>query len=85
VPTTVRVLLFASAREAVGRGRLRRAVPEGGLSLVEFLEGLSQGYPPLRAVLRISRIAQNGEILPGRAGRVVGGDEIAIYPPFSGG
>jgi molybdopterin converting factor small subunit len=85
VATTVRVLLFASAREAVGQSSLRRPIPDGGIALAEFLEGLAELHPPLRRVLRISRIVRNGEVLPGRSGRVAPGDEIAIYPPFSGG
>jgi molybdopterin converting factor small subunit len=36
-------------------------------------------------VLVISRFVRNGEYLPGPVGRLSGGDELAIHPPYSGG
>ncbi len=82
---SVHVLLFASAREAVGRPRLERAVPPGGVPLRELLEGLGREYPALRALLGSCREALNGRYVHGRSVRVRPGDELAIHPPFSGG
>ena len=81
----VRVLLFATAREAVGRSSLSHPVPSGGIGLDELLEDLATEHPRLRPVLRISRIVRNGEFLRGRGVRIDSGDEIAIHPPYSGG
>jgi molybdopterin converting factor small subunit len=85
VPSSVRVLFFASAREAVGRASVVRTVPADGAGLTEFLDELAGTYPRLREVLRISRIVRNGEFVARRMGRVAPGDEIAIHPPYSGG
>ncbi len=81
----VRVLLFATAREAVGRASLTRRVPEEGVALDSFLESLVIVYPRLREVLRVSRVVRNGEFVARTRGQVRGGDEIAIHPPYSGG
>jgi len=83
--TPVRVLLFATAREAVGRSSLSRPVPDGGVALEQFLGDLAALHPRLGPVLRTCRVAQNGEILPTRSAHVRPGDELALYPPFSGG
>jgi molybdopterin converting factor small subunit len=85
VRTTARVLLFATAREAVGASRILRPVPPDGTGLEEFLDALVALHPKLRPILRHSRIVRNGEILAAHHGRVSVGDEIAIYPPYSGG
>lgn len=85
MPGAVKILLFASAREAVGRATLSRSVPRDGIALEELLAGLAAEYPRLVGVLRISRVVQNGEFLARRSGRVGPGDEIAIHPPYSGG
>jgi len=82
---TVRILLFASAREAVGRSELLREVPLEGMALREMLEELGQEYPRLRRVSAVSRFVLNGEYVPGRNGRLAPGDELAIHPPYSGG
>ena len=85
VAPTVRILLFATAREAVGRANLRRELPDGGAGIESVLAELVRSYPRLGEVLRVSRVVLNGEILAKPTGRVRAGDEIAIYPPYSGG
>jgi molybdopterin converting factor small subunit len=85
VTGSVRVLFFASAREAVGRASVTRPLSADSMAVDAFLEELAGHYPGLRPVLRISRVVQNGTFLSGRSGRVRAGDEIAIYPPYSGG
>ncbi|MGI0053904.1 MAG: MoaD/ThiS family protein [Thermoplasmata archaeon] len=82
---TVRVLLFASAREAVGRSRLDRPVPPGGVSVEALLAGLTEEFPRLTPILRGARFVRNGRYLPDRTGRLDPEDEFAIHPPFSGG
>lgn len=81
----VRVLLFATAREAVGRAALSRPMDAGGTSLEEFLRTLRTEFPRLGPVLRTSRIFRNGELVRSATGTVAPGDEIAIHPPYSGG
>jgi len=85
VPDRVRVLLFSTAREAVGRADLARPIAPGGTPLRTFLDALSLEFPRLRKVLGASRFVVNGEYVAGRDLVVRSGDEIAIHPPYSGG
>jgi molybdopterin converting factor small subunit len=85
MPKPVRLLLFASAREAVGHGELALAVVTGGASVEKLLQPLLEEHPSLVPVLKASRIFRNGRLLRNRASRVMPGDEVAIHPPYSGG
>ena len=85
MPTTVRVLLFATAREAVGRASLDVPVPAGGIPARTVLEELVGRHPALGAVLRTSRLVVNGRVARGAPGRLRPGDELAVHPPYSGG
>lgn len=81
----VRVLLFSTAREAVGRSELRRAIESDVVDLASFLDGLTREYPRLRQVVEGSRIVVNGEYVQAKEARIRAGDEVAIHPPYSGG
>ncbi len=81
----VRVLLFATARAAVGRPSLDWAVPPTGLPADELAHALAATYPRLGPVLRSSRWVLNGRYLRGRSTRVRPGDEFAVHPPYGGG
>ncbi|HUI38679.1 MAG TPA: MoaD/ThiS family protein [Thermoplasmata archaeon] len=81
----VRLLLFATAREAVGKASLSVRIPRTGLPLRGFLEALAHDHPGLGPILPGCRIARNGRYVPGPSARVRPGDEIAVHPPFSGG
>jgi molybdopterin converting factor small subunit len=81
----VTVLLFASAREAVGRSRLDWPVPKGGLAAEDLVRRLGDEYPRLRPTLKASRFVRNGQYLEDLATRVRPGDEFAIHPPYGGG
>ncbi|MFZ0891807.1 MAG: MoaD/ThiS family protein [Thermoplasmata archaeon] len=82
---TINILLFATAREVVGKSSVRRSVPSRGLSLAELLEWLRTEYPRLGPILKISRYVQNGAYVTQTHVRIRPGDEIAIHPPYSGG
>ncbi len=82
---SVRILLFAGAREAVGQPRLMRNLGPDGAELADLLGSIEREYPRLGPVLRISRIVLNGRFLAKPQGRVRPGDEIAVHPPYSGG
>ena len=81
----VTILLFATARDAVGAGRLRRSVPAGGCPLREVLGGLTDEFPRLGPVLRSSRLYVNRRPASGPGATVRPRDEIAVHPPYSGG
>ena len=85
MPSKVRILLFASAREAVGRPRLDRPLPEGGTTAQRLLDDLVEEFPRLARVLSASRIVVNGEPVRAPSTALGDGDELAIHPPYSGG
>jgi molybdopterin converting factor small subunit len=82
---TVRVLLFAAAREAVGRGVMEVPVAPDGLSAAELLAPLAREHPAFARVLATSRLVHNGEFVSGRRFTCRPGDEVAVHPPYSGG
>jgi molybdopterin converting factor small subunit len=84
-PRTVRVALFATAREAVGRASIERTVPREGMTIRSFLASLAQEHSALAAILPSCRVARNGKYVSARTGRVRPGDELALHPPYSGG
>ena len=83
--STVRVLLFAAAREAVGRPALDWPVPAAGVSTAELVRRLGEEFPRLRPTLRASRFVRNGRYIEDLRGRLRPGDEFAIHPPYGGG
>jgi MoaD family protein len=83
---TVTLRLFASAREAAGRGADEYDVavtPTVGA----VLDAAGSAYgPTFTAVLETARVWVNGdEPAAGRATKLVDGDEVAVLPPVSGG
>lgn len=83
--TSVRVLLFATAREAVGAASVEREVPARGSTIGSVLSGLCTEHPRLEPILRGSRFVRNGRYVNDRRAHVAPGDEIAVHPPYSGG
>ncbi|MCI4362862.1 MAG: MoaD/ThiS family protein [Thermoplasmata archaeon] len=85
MPKPVRLLLFATAREALGQGELTLAVSPQGTPLAELLAPLAKESPQFARVLRASRIVRNGRYLRARRTQIMPGDELAVHPPYSGG
>jgi len=85
MPRPVRVLLFATARTAVGRSELAWEVPSGGVSAAELAGALARTYPALARTLRVSRFVRNGRPIERPSARIRPGDEFAIHPPYGGG
>lgn len=81
----IRVVFYATAREAAGVAGSSVPVDDGGTPLATVLAGLARRYPKLRPVIAVSRFVVNGEYVRGRSGTVRPGDEVAVHPPYSGG
>lgn len=79
------VLLFATARTAIGLSYLEWPVGAEGMTVRALLRGLGTSYPKLRPALRTSRFVLNGEYLSSLAAKVRPGDEFAVHPPYGGG
>ena len=79
----VRLLHFASFRDAVGREEELREVPEGG-RVEELWALLSREIPFFARFGSMPPAAVNREYVP--AGTVLrDGDEVAFLPPVAGG
>jgi molybdopterin converting factor small subunit len=90
--TTVQleVLLFAAAREAVGRARVPLTVPlssAGTTTATTLLATLIAAYPTLAAVAAASVLAINRAYVPDPNAPLLlqPHDEVALIPPVSGG
>ena len=79
----LRVLFFASCREAAGR---READVElsGPLTVAGLLDALCRDHPSLGPLSGTLQVAVNAEYAP-RDASLRDGDEIALIPPVSGG
>jgi molybdopterin converting factor subunit 1 len=80
---TVRVLLFAALREAVGRGELHVPLaPEA--TGEELLDALGAAHPEVARQRPIVRLAVNQRYVRGDV-TLSDGDEVALITPVSGG
>jgi len=80
-----RVLLFATARTAVGTRSLTWPVPADGTTVRELAAELARAHPPLAPILAHSRFFHDGVPVQRLDERVRPGDELAIHPPYGGG
>lgn len=79
----VRVRLFASLREAVGRDRLSLELPDGA-SVEEVWRRLAGDHPALVAS-RASLAAAVNRRYASFDAALADGDEVVFIPPVSGG
>jgi len=82
----VRLLLFATAREAAGRGRDEFELTAGA-PLEQLLTDAVERYGDTFAhVLQTARVWVNGDEPPGDTSTELhADDEVAVLPPVSGG
>lgn len=79
----VRIRLFATLKDRLGREVIGVQVPEGA-SVADLLQAVAQAYPALRPYLPSAIVAVNHEFaFP--EDRLRPGDEVALFPPVSGG
>ena len=85
--TMVTLLYFASLRERVGRSREEVALPAGTPTvdaLVRELRSRDERYGEAFAPGRAWRVAVN-QRMADPATRLQAGDEVAFFPPVTGG
>jgi molybdopterin synthase catalytic subunit len=80
----VRVLFFGAAREIAGRDEVSLTLRSPASSKSAFEEILSK-YPELGRFGRSLLFAVNQEYVRGEEQEVLEGDELAVFPPVSGG
>ncbi|GBE18118.1 MAG TPA: MoaD/ThiS family protein [Euryarchaeota archaeon] len=81
----VSIRLFAGFREKIGAEKIEVSVPVE-IRLEDFIRRLGSDYPEIGALIEKSRatIAVNHEIV-GMDQIISDSDEIALFPPVSGG
>jgi molybdopterin converting factor subunit 1 len=79
----VRVLYFASFRDAAGRSEEDRRLPEGS-RVVDLWEVLSREVPAFGRFPAMPPAAVNRLYQPGHV-PLEDGDEVAFLPPIAGG
>jgi molybdopterin synthase sulfur carrier subunit len=87
VPATLRVLYFAWLRERVGTAEETVAPPAGVVTvaaLTEWLRTRSAGHAAALSTGRMLRCAVNQDFA-GPDAPVRPGDEVAFFPPVTGG
>ena len=88
----IKVLYFASAREARGKREERVTLAEGATTET-LIAALLELCPALTAVMRTAVLALNEQYLESSsdgdgglaAAALKSGDEVAVIPPISGG
>ena len=83
----IELLYFAWVRERIGRGGERLELPDGVSSVAELLDWLatrSDGYASALGERGRLRVAVNQSFAQVDA-PVRAGDEVAIFPPVTGG
>lgn len=80
---TIRVRLFAVAKQIAGADAVDLALPERG-TVADVRQALLERYPPLTSLAKLLLFAVNGEYAADAM--VISADaEVACIPPVSGG
>jgi molybdopterin synthase catalytic subunit len=80
----IRVLLFATLKDIAGRQQVTLALPEPQATVADVRSGLLALYPQIEANLKAAIAAVNQEYAFAED-PVRDGDEVAFFPPVSGG
>jgi MoaE-MoaD fusion protein len=79
----VRVLFFATLKDIVGARQMQLDVPAGA-TVADVLTHLEGSFPRIKDYRRVVLTAVNEEYVD-QSTRVEEGDEVAVFPPVSGG
>ena len=82
VELTIR--LFATLKDRAGSERIHVSLPDGPLTAADVLAAVAADYPVLAPALRSALVAIN-RAFAGPETPVAAGDEVALFPPVSGG
>lgn len=78
------IRLFATLKDRAGSNRIRVELPERPATAADVLLAVAAGYPALAAALPSALVAVN-RAFAGPDTPVRPGDEVALFPPVSGG
>ncbi|CUS04457.2 putative molybdenum cofactor biosynthesis protein D/E [Candidatus Promineifilum breve] len=80
----IEIRLFATLKDRAGSDRIRVRLPADPTTVGLLLEAVGADYPALAPALRSALVAVN-RAFAGSETPVTLGDEVAIFPPVSGG
>ncbi|MDX9994229.1 MAG: molybdopterin converting factor subunit 1 [Rhodocyclaceae bacterium] len=80
---TLKILYFAGLREAIGTGAEDVGLPEGVWTVGALRDALGRMHPELLTTKNL-RAAVNQKMV-GMNAPVADGDEVAFFPPVTGG
>jgi molybdopterin synthase sulfur carrier subunit len=83
----IKILYFAWLRERTGTGEEDFLLPEGVATvaaLIHTLRGRSAGFDAAFAIPRLVRVAVN-QVFATPDAPIAPGDEVAFFPPVTGG
>lgn len=83
-PVTVRVLLFAALRDAVGASEVTVPLAPEAATTGALLDALGERHPAIAAARGSVRVAVNQRYVRGDA-PLAEGDDVALITPVSGG
>jgi molybdopterin converting factor subunit 1 len=79
----VEIRLFATLKDRAGRDRIHMSIQEPA-DVESLLKAVSESYPDLAPALPTALVAVN-KAYAGPNTKVISGDEVAFFPPVSGG
>ncbi len=80
----IKVLAFASLADVWGKKEATLDFDKNPLTVGDVLEVMLSGRSELQRYRPVLKLARNGEFVEAGA-RLEDGDEVAIFPPVSGG
>lgn len=80
----VNILLFATLKERAGKSRLMLDIPDDNPTILAVRRALTEAYPEMDVNVELAIVALNQEFAVD-TDIVRAGDEIAFFPPVSGG
>jgi len=80
----IEIRLFATLKDRAGSGRIRVALPADPTTVAALLDAVGADYPALAPALGSALVAVN-RAFAGSETPVSAADEVAIFPPVSGG
>ncbi|RIK23718.1 MAG: hypothetical protein DCC51_02745 [Anaerolineae bacterium] len=80
----IEVRLFATLKDRAGSGRIRVALPADSTTVAKLLDAVAADYPALAPALPSTLVSVNRSFA-GHETPVSAADEVALFPPVSGG
>jgi molybdopterin synthase catalytic subunit len=80
----IEIRLFATLKDRAGSDRIRVILPTNPTTVAVLLDAVGADYPAIAPALRSALVAVN-RAFAGSETPVGAGDEVAIFPPVSGG